>query len=139
MRVLKEPLLHFFLIGAAIFVWFHIVAPESETVEDLEKITLDEDDVALLSARFEAQWKRTPSDAELKALVDASIREEVLVREARQLGLDRGDPLIRTRLSQKMDYLTEAIATSIVPNDEDLEAFLQGKRGTLCNACHGGF
>ncbi len=125
MRVLKEPLLHFFLIGAAIFVWFHIVAPESESVEDLEKITLDEDDVALLSARFEAQWKRPPSDSELKALVDASIREEVLVREARQLGLDRGDPLIRTRLSQKMDYLTEAIATSIVPNDEDLEVFLQ--------------
>ncbi|NOD30376.1 peptidyl-prolyl cis-trans isomerase [Ruegeria atlantica] len=125
MRVLKEPLLHFFLIGAAIFVWFHIVAPESESVEDLEKITLDENDVALLSARFEAQWKRPPSDAELKALVDASIREEVLVREARQLGLDHGDPLIRTRLSQKMDYLTEAIATSIVPNDEDLEVFLQ--------------
>ncbi|UUV08037.1 peptidylprolyl isomerase [Ruegeria sp. YS9] len=125
MRVLKEPLLHFFLIGAAIFVWFHIIAPESENVEDIEKITLDEDDVALLSARFEAQWKRPPSDAELKALVDASIREEVLVREARKLGLDRGDPLIRTRLSQKMDYLTEAIATSIVPNDEDLEVFLQ--------------
>lgn len=125
MRILKEPLFHFFLIGAAIFIWFHIVAPDNETVEDLEVITIDENDVALLSSRFETQWKRPPSDAELKALVDASIREEVLVREARKLGLDRGDPLIRTRLSQKMDYLTEAIATSIVPEDEDLEAFLQ--------------
>lgn len=52
MRILKEPLFHFFLIGAAIFIWFHIVAPDNETVEDLEVITIDENDVALLSSRF---------------------------------------------------------------------------------------
>ncbi|WP_050605325.1 peptidyl-prolyl cis-trans isomerase [Ruegeria sp. 6PALISEP08] len=125
MRVLKEPLFHFFLIGAAIFIWFHIVAPDDEVVENLETIVIDEDDVALLAIQFEARWKRPPNDTELKALIDASIREEVLVREARKLGLDRGDTLIRTRLSQKMDFLTEAIATSVVPEDEDLEAFLQ--------------
>ncbi len=125
MRLLKEPLFHFFLIGAAIFVWFHLVAPEAEAVEDIDMIAIDENDVALLSDQFEARWKRRPSDAELQALVDASIREEVLVREARKLGLDRGDTVIRSRLSQKMDFLSEAIATSVVPDDEELEAFLQ--------------
>ncbi len=125
MRLLKEPLFHFFLIGAAIFVWFHLVAPEAEGVEDIDTIAIDENDVALLSAQFEARWKRRPREAELQALVDASIREEVLVREARKLGLDRGDTVIRSRLSQKMDFLSEAIATSVVPDDEELEAFLQ--------------
>ncbi|WP_281996143.1 peptidylprolyl isomerase [Ruegeria faecimaris] len=125
MRILKEPLFHFFLIGAAIFIWFQIVAPENETVEDFVTITIDENDIALLSDQFEARWKRRPSGAELQALTDATIREEVLVREARKLGLDRGDSVIRSRLSQKMDFLTEAIATSVVPEDEDLEAFLQ--------------
>lgn len=124
MRILKEPLFHFFLIGAAIFIWFHIVAPEAETVENLETITLDEDDAARLADQFEARWQRRPSDAELTALVRASIREEVLVREARKLGLDRGDTVIRSRLSQKMDFLTEAIATSVVPGDDELQAFL---------------
>ncbi len=124
MRLLKEPLFHFFMIGAAIFLWFHIVAPENETVENPKTIAVDENDVALLSAQFEARWKRQPSDAELRALVDASIREEVLVREARKLGLDRGDTVIRSRLSQKMDFLAEAMAMSVVPEDEDLEAFL---------------
>jgi len=124
MRILKEPLFHFFLIGAAIFVWFHIVAPQTETVENLQVITIDEDDVARLADQFEARWKRRPNDAELEALVKASIREEVLVREARKLGLDRGDTVIRSRLSQKMDFLTEAIATSVVPEDAELEAFL---------------
>ncbi len=125
MRILKEPLFHFFLIGAAIFVWFHIVASESEVVEDLETIQIQEDDVARLADQFEARWRRRPSDTELQALVDASIREEVLVREARKLGLDRGDTVIRSRLSQKMDFLTEAIASSVVPEDEELEAFLR--------------
>ncbi|SMO95891.1 peptidyl-prolyl cis-trans isomerase [Ruegeria faecimaris] len=125
MRILKEPLFHFFLIGAVIFIWFQIVTPENETVEDFVTITIGENDIALLSDQFEARWKRRPSGAELQALTDATIREEVLVREARKLGLDRGDSVIRSRLSQKMDFLTEAIATSVVPEDEDLEAFLQ--------------
>ncbi len=125
MRLLKEPLFHFFLIGAAIFMWFHIVTPDNEAVEDLETIVISENDIALLSGQFEARWKRRPSGSELQALVDASIREEVLVREAKKLGLDRGDSVIRSRLSQKMDFLTEAIAASVVPEDEVLEAFLQ--------------
>lgn len=125
MRILKEPLFHFFLIGAAIFIWFHIVAPEAETVENLETITMNEDNVARLADQFEVRWKRRPNDTEIKALVSASIREEILVREARKLGLDRGDTVIRSRLSQKMDFLTEAIATSLVPKDEELQAFLE--------------
>ncbi len=124
MRILREPLFHFFLIGAAIFFWFHIVTPESSIAQDPKVIAVDDNDVALLSAQFETRWKRRPSSTELQALVDASIREEVLVREARKLGLDRGDTVIRSRLSQKMDFLTEAIATSAVPEDQELEAFL---------------
>ena len=54
MRLLKEPLFHFSLIGAAIFFWFHIVSTDSETVEDLETITISESDVALLASQFEA-------------------------------------------------------------------------------------
>ncbi len=125
MRIVKEPLFHFFLIGAAIFIWFHIISPDNDAAADPETITISESDAALLASQFEARWKRQPSGSELQALVDASIREEVLVREARKLGLERGDSVIRSRLSQKMDFLTEAIAASVIPEDEDLEAFLQ--------------
>ncbi len=125
MRIVIEPLFHFFLIGAAIFIWFHIVSPNDELIADPEAIAISESDAARLAEQFAARWKRRPSNAELQALVDASIREEVLVREARKLGLDRGDSVIRSRLSQKMDFLTEAMATSVVPADKDLEVFLQ--------------
>jgi len=124
MRLLKEPLLHFFVIGAALFPWFQIVAPETQPSAPADTIAFDQDDVALLNAQFEARWNRTPSPTELQALLENAVREEVLVREARALGLDRGDSVIRARLSQKMGFLTDSIAASIVPTDEALDAFL---------------
>lgn len=124
MRILKEPLFHFILIGVAIFGWFQVVSPETDGVADVEQITIDTDDVALLNTRFEASRKRAPNKVEMQALIDALIREEVLVREARNLGLDRGDQVIRARLAQKMDFLTSAIASSATPEDAVLQAFL---------------
>ncbi|WP_170604413.1 peptidylprolyl isomerase [Ruegeria arenilitoris] len=125
MRVIKEPLFHFILIGIAIFGWFNWVSPQSEGDDNGEKIAINEVDVDLLSTRFEASWKRAPSEAELEALIDALVREEVLVREARKLGLDKGDQVIRARLAQKMEFLTTAIASSVDPDEAELQAYLE--------------
>ncbi|MFA3920347.1 peptidyl-prolyl cis-trans isomerase [Ruegeria hyattellae] len=125
MRILKEPLLHFLLVGIAIFVWFARVEPENPSAAPHELIIVDEGDVDLLITRFQTSWNRPPNQTELQALVDALIREEVLVREARKLGLNRGDQVIRARLAQKMDFLTDAIASSVVPEDDVLTAYLQ--------------
>ncbi|WP_170482178.1 peptidylprolyl isomerase [Ruegeria arenilitoris] len=125
MRVIKEPLFHFILIGIAIFGWFNWVSPQSEGDDKGEKIAINEVDVDLLSTRFEASWKRAPSEAELEALIDALVREEVLVREARKLGLDKGDQVIRARLAQKMEFLTTAIASSVDPDEAELQAYLE--------------
>jgi hypothetical protein len=121
---MREPLFHFILIGIAIFGWFYWVSPEEETAEDVETITIGAEDVALLATRFEQGRKRAPDDAELQVLIRALVREEVLVREARKLGLDRGDQVIRARLVQKMDFLTGAIASSVTPEDAVLQSYL---------------
>ncbi|CAD0183464.1 hypothetical protein RUESEDTHA_00333 [Ruegeria sp. THAF57] len=125
MRVLKDPLFHFLLIGCGIFGWFFLVAPEGEVVPPAETIIVDQDDVDLLVARFTDSWKRPPTDTERQALIEALIREEILVREARKLGLDRGDQVIRARLAQKMDFLTDAIASSVEPETDVLQAYLE--------------
>ncbi|CUK17285.1 hypothetical protein RUE5091_04096 [Ruegeria denitrificans] len=124
MRILKEPLLHFILIGAAIFGWFAIVGPKNENDEPGDAIVIDDADVAFLVTRFETTWKRPPQEDEKKALIDAMVREEILVREARKLGLDRGDQVVRARLAQKMDFLADAIAISVDPEDSVLEAYV---------------
>ncbi|MCG7519787.1 peptidyl-prolyl cis-trans isomerase [Ruegeria sp. Ofav3-42] len=125
MRILKEPLFHFILMGIAIFCWFAWISPQQEIVEETDTITIDGNDVALLTTRFETSWNRPPTQDELRALIDATVREEVLVREARKLGLDQGDQVIRARLAQKMDFLTDAIAASVEPEDDVLQAYLQ--------------
>ncbi|MCA0930442.1 peptidyl-prolyl cis-trans isomerase [Ruegeria profundi] len=124
MRILKEPLLHFVLIGAAIFGWFSLVGQTGETPDRSETIVIDNGEVDLLAARFETTWKRAPRNDELQALIDARIREEVLVREARKLGLDRGDQIVRARLAQKMNFLFDGIASSVVPEDDALNTYL---------------
>ncbi len=124
MQILKQPLFHFILIGVAIFAWFAWVSPQQDFVEETDTITIDGNDVALLKTRFQNSWNRPPTEDELQALIDGAIREEVLVREARKLGLDQGDQVIRARLAQKMDFLTDAIAASIEPEPEVLQTFL---------------
>lgn len=117
--LLREPLVHFFLLGAAIF-WLFAVFDDSPPPVAADVISVTEDDARRLAASFEATWRRSPNDAELNHLIDAFIREEVYVREAIALGLDRDDAVIRRRLQTKMEFLTESGAEAVEPDDATL-------------------
>lgn len=122
-RFLREPLLHFFAIGAVIFGLFAIFDDTPPRL-DAQDITVTQEDAMRLAAEFEATWRRAPSVTELDKLIDGLVREEVYVREATALGLDQGDAIIRRRLQQKMEFLTEAGAVSVAPEDAVLQAHL---------------
>jgi len=126
-RLLKDPLIHFLLIGLAVFVVFDLrnepVAPPRATV-----IEITEDHVARLDAQFRGVWRRPPTPGELDGLIDAYIREEILYREAIALGLDRDDTVIRQRLSQKMEFLAEPAADIVPATDAELRAFHASNR-----------
>ena len=79
-RWLKEPLLHFLVIGAVLFALFYQVA-DPETVSD-NRIVISEADIERLITLFERRWQRLPSQEEINGLVDAEIREEILYHEA---------------------------------------------------------
>jgi hypothetical protein len=81
-----------------------------------------------LSREYAMRFGRPPETARLAALVDDWVRDEVLVREAVQLGLDRGDVIIRRRLAQKMSLVLESRATTPEPTDADLEGWLAAHR-----------
>lgn len=120
---LREPLVHFFIIGAVIFAAFSTFddTPEPGAAN---VITVTEDDARRLAAGFEATWRRPADASELEHLLDRFVREEVYVREALSLGLDRDDPVIRRRLQQKMEFVTEAGAAAVAPDDKTLERHL---------------
>ena len=122
-RFLQEPLLHFLLLGAAIFVAYGMVSKRSNV--ELGKIVITQGQVEHLTAGFAKTWQRPPTPDELAGLILDRVREEIYYREAMALGLDRDDSVIRRRLRQKMEFVSDNIAAQVEPGDEDLNAYLQ--------------
>jgi len=127
-RILREPLFHFFLLGLGIFAIYGSLTPNGQNDGDGTQIVIDTQDVDRLVKQFEATWRRPPTPEELSGLVEAQLREEILVREAIALGLDQGDAIIRNRLAQKMTFLTTSVAQSMLPEDEILIAHMETNR-----------
>lgn len=125
MKILREPLLHFLLLGSVMFGAYYFVAGQtSNNNEPREEIVVSEGQIDVLILGFEKVWQRLPTPRELEGLVQAHIREEVMYREALAMGLDRNDTIIRRRLQQKLEFLSEDIASLSTPTKEELEAFL---------------
>jgi hypothetical protein len=121
--ILREPLLHFFVLGAAVFVLFALL-DDTPQIADRQTITVTIDDARRLVGEFEATWRRPPNAYELDDLIARYVQEEVYVREASALGLDRDDAIIRRRLQMKMEFLTEAGAQAADPDEATLAAHL---------------
>ncbi|TBY49995.1 peptidyl-prolyl cis-trans isomerase [Rhizobium leguminosarum] len=119
-RVLKEPLVHFLALALAIFAGYALVGAG----ERQERIAVTAPKIEQMATLFTKTWQRPPSAAELKGLIDDYVKEEVLVRQALALGLDRDDAVVRRRLRQKMEFLNTADAEALEPTDAELEAYL---------------
>jgi hypothetical protein len=126
-RLLREPLLHFLLIGAALFLLFGVSNGGSSGAP--RKILISEARTAALAENFAAVWMRPPTSAELKGLIDDYIAEEVYYREAVAMGLDQDDTVIRRRLRQKMEFISESVADSVEPADAQLQEYLAQNAG----------
>lgn len=121
--LLREPLVHFLIGGLALFALYGLVGQPDEAQS--RKIVIDKDTIATLAAQYEATWQRPPTQEQLSALVNDHVREEVLYREGLSLGLDRDDAVVKRRLSQKVEVLSEEYGGSKVPDDRDLQAYLE--------------
>ncbi len=124
MKWLKEPLVQFVLLGAVLAA-VYAFSSRAFTEDTSKQITMDAAGIELLAVNWERQWQRPPTEAELSGLVDARIREEVLYRAAQSMGLDRNDIVVRRRMVQKMELLSQDLATLIDPPEEELKAFFE--------------
>lgn len=120
--LLREPLLHFLLLGGLLFLFFEW---RGSGGPNSSRIVITPGLVEHLSSGFGRTWQRPPTDAELKGLVDDYVKEEIATREAVAMGLDRDDTIIRRRLRQKLEFLVEDAASSAPPTDAELEAWLE--------------
>jgi hypothetical protein len=126
-KILREPLMHFLALGALMFLLFHLTADRGETQDG--KIVVTRGKVEQLVTGFSRTWQRPPTQQELDGLVEDYIREEVLYREALAMGLDRDDTIVRRRMRQKLEFLTEDTAAAAPSADADLQGWLDKHPG----------
>jgi hypothetical protein len=132
-NLLREPLLHFLLIGAALFLLFGwrggpASAPGGPPGATAAQVVVTRDAVEQATGQFEKTWQRPPTDEERQGLVDDLVRNEIFYREALGAGLDRDDEVLKRRLRQKMEFIYEDISAIAEPTDADLAAFVEKHR-----------
>src|SRR5271167_4531254 len=122
-RWLREPLLHFLLLGVALFAVYGYLHRGRLGIESSRQIVLSLDELRQMDMYFESQWHRQPTPAEFQAMVEDKVREEVLYREALAMGLDKDDTIVKRRMAQKMQFLAEDVAAAHEPSTAELKAW----------------
>lgn len=110
------------LLGALLGVPLHWLAATRS--DDGDTIRVRSAEVARLRAEWTARWNRPPTPQELDGVIQATVRERVLHREALRLGLDRDEPLVRRVLVQKLERIADdLIELSLAPTEPALEEY----------------
>jgi hypothetical protein len=120
-KLIREPLLHFLLLGAALFWlygWLNEGLPGAQN-----EIVVSRGQMRGLEAQFVRVWQRPPAPQELQGLIDNWVREEILFREGLLMGLDRDDPVVRRRIAQKVEFILDS-AIPAAPTDTELQEWL---------------
>jgi len=121
-KFLREPLLHFLFIGAAIYLLFGAFA-ETAPEETDKTIVVSAGEVEWMQTSWQKRWNRPPTPQELDGLIQQYIRETVLYREALTMGLNKHDQVIRRRLAMKLEFLAKDLVALTPPTDEELVAY----------------
>src|SRR5262245_4813369 len=120
---LREPVVQFALLGLVLFVADRVLGSAASGSGNLTRIEITEGDLRQLSAAWTAQWQRPPTPEELRNLVAARVREEILYREALGLGIDKDDTIVKRRLAQKMEFLADDASAVREPGRDELRAW----------------
>jgi hypothetical protein len=124
-KLLGEPMLHFLLLGIALFGAYRWVSPGDSGGR---RIVITQGVVDDLVTQYVAARGREPSTTELNHLIESYVRDEILYREGVRLGLERDDIVVKRRVRQKIEMIAEEDASTRAPSDADLSAYLTANR-----------
>jgi len=126
-RLLREPVVHFLLIGAAIYGASALLTGPAEDPKSTD-LVVSAGEVEWMMASWAKRWNRPPTAEELDGLIRQHVRETILYREALTMGLDRDDVVIRRRMAQKLEFLAKDLATMTPPGEEELRTWFEAHR-----------
>jgi hypothetical protein len=122
-KLLSEPLVHFLVLGAVLFLVFDLTAESDQPQQ--RRIVVTPGQLEQLTGQFSRTWMRPPTPTELEGLVREYVRSEIYYREALAMGLDQDDPYVRNRLALKLEVLLDGLSAEADPGDEELSRFLE--------------
>ncbi len=127
-HLIREPLVQFLLVGLVLFGVWQLAKPAHAARDASNRIVITEDDLKQMAVGWAAQGLPPPSPQQMKELIDARVREEVLYREALALGLDKDDAIVRRQLARKMEFVAEDLSKLEEPKPEELRAWYEKSR-----------
>jgi parvulin-like peptidyl-prolyl isomerase len=122
-RIISEPLFQFFVLGILLYATVSFIRSRHE--REAREIDVNSDRVTMMIVNYKNQMGVPPTAQQLNALIDNYIREEIAFREAKKLGLDKDDEIIRRRLSQKYEFLNADLGETATPTEDQLRRFYQ--------------
>jgi len=129
MKCLREPLIHFFVLGLAVFGLHAVLERKPEAIDDDPYLVeVSSADIEWMRTIFNKQMGREPTVQDLRGGVNQLIREQILSREAVAMGLDEGDIVVRRRLAQKMTFLFKDLSAMTEPTEDDLQNYYTENR-----------
>ncbi len=138
-RLLREPLVHFLLIGAVLFGLYSLTQSGRPATASSKEIRLSPDEIAQLTLLYQSQWRRQPTPQELARMVENKVQQEILYREALAMGLDRDDEIVKRRMAQKMQFLAEDVAAAREPTTAELQGWFEKNSATFAQPGRVGF
>ena len=119
--ILKDPLLHFLLFGAVIYIVSTFLVSNDN---NKQQISISAGQIQHLATLYRKTWQRAPTQKELKGIVDDYVLEQASYLEGVRLGLDRNDIVIKRRLRQKLDFIAEESVSRPTATDEQLNTYI---------------
>jgi parvulin-like peptidyl-prolyl isomerase len=125
-KFISEPLVHFLVIALVFFVVYDLINPTP--LDDDKIIKVSNNRIEQLKTGFEKTWTRKPTAQELDKMVESYALDEIYAREAKALGLDENDGVIKRRLRQKMEFILQDLSALKAPSDNELTTYLQNNK-----------
>lgn len=127
MKFFREPLVHFLIIGAALFMIYGLWG-QKDAGEQERAITVTAGEIGWMTDSWKKRWGRPPTPEEREGLIKQYLRETVLYREAVAMGLDKDDTIIRRRMAQKLEFLTQDLISPQPPTDDEIRTYFQAHK-----------
>lgn len=128
-RLVREPITWFLLLGGLVFALDRLTSDAHEL-----EIIVDSALRERLSMVWQASYGREPNPDELRGMINEHLVEEMLYREALELGLDGQDQIIRRRLAQKIRFLNEDNQLLERPSEDALREWFEARQDQYARA-----